>query len=138
MLPLGAGIGITVVSALFMYWAYSGAQSFNFWFFCASAPFALGVVLMALAAASRTAKWIHIRVHTGEQDWPQRIAISLPLPIGLTAWFLRTFGHRLPQLKDTAVDELILALGESASAETPLYVEVDEGDHGEKVQVYIG
>jgi hypothetical protein len=136
--PMAVGIGVTFFGALLMYWAYSAVGGLSFWFFCASPPFVFGVLLMALAAASRTAKWIHIRVNTGQDEWPRRISISLPLPIGLTAWLLRIFRDRLPQFKDTAVDELILALGEGTSAENPLYVEVNEGEEGEKVQVYIG
>jgi hypothetical protein len=137
IVPMWIGVGVTTLSALWMYGAYRSG-GFGFWLACAGLPFAIGVAIMALAAASRTAKWIHIRVKTGQADWPRSIALSFPLPIGLTAWLLRTFRSRLPNLKDTAVDELILALGESTSAEAPLYVEVDEGEHGEKVQVYIG
>ncbi len=139
VIPMWVGVGVTTLSALWMYGAYRSG-GFGFWFACAGLPFALGVVVMALAAASRTAKWIHIRVKTGHasREWPRSIALSFPLPIQLAAWFLRTFRRRIPNLKDSAVDELILALGESASAEAPLYVEVNEGENGEKVQVYIG
>ena len=75
---------------------------------------------------------------TGEKEWPRNIALSFPLPIRLTAWFLRTFGPHIPQLKDTGVDELILALGDSASPGNPLLVNVNEGEGGEQVEVYIG
>ena len=136
-IPMGIGSGITFLGALFMYWAYS-AGGFGFWFACAALPFAFGVLVMALASASRTAKWIHIRVKTGASEGPKHIAISFPLPIGLTAWALRTFGQFIPKLRDTGVDELITALGETTSAQTPLYVDVDEGEEGEKVKVYIG
>lgn len=138
MWPMAVGIGITFFGALLMYWAYSATGGLSVWFFCASPPFAFGVLLMALAAASRTAKWLHVRVNTGEDEWPRRVSISLPLPISLTAWFLRTFRGHIPKLKDTAVDELILALGETTSSDNPLYVEVNEGKDGEQVQVYIG
>jgi hypothetical protein len=138
MWPMAVGIGITFFGALLLYWAYSAGGGLSLWFFCASPPFALGVLLMALAAASRTAKWIHVRVNNAKGEEPRRVAISFPLPIGPTAWFLRTFRGFIPKLQDTAVDELILALGETTSADNPLYVEVNEGEDGEKVQVYIG
>ena len=86
---------------------------------------------------SRTARWLHIRVNTGEDDWPRRIAISLPLPIRLTAWGMRVFGHYIPGIEGMPIDEAILALKDSATPETPFYVEVDEPG-GERVQVYIG
>ena len=61
-----------------------------------------------------------------------------PIPVTPAAWLLRTFGHRLPVLNETGVDELIMALGETTSPDNPLYVEVDDDEQGEKVQVYIG
>jgi hypothetical protein len=135
--PMVIGTGVLLVGALLMFAAYQAA-GFGFWFLCAALPFTAGVLLMALAGFSQSARWIHIRVQTGRDEWPRNIAVSFPLPLRLTAWGLRTFGHRLPQLKQTGVDELILALGEHTSAQTPFYVDVDEGEGGEKVQVYIG
>lgn len=137
IIPLWVGVGITAVGALIMYWAYANT-GLSFWLACWSLPFALGVVVIALAAASRTAKWLHVRVKTGRETGPRNIAISFPLPIHLTAWFLRTFGDNIPNLKNTGVDELILAMGDSATSDNPLYVEVNEGANGEHVQVYIG
>ena len=51
---------------------------------------------------------------------------------------LRTFGSRIPGMEGIALDEVIMALGESATPDVPLYIEVDQGDNGEKVEVYIG
>ncbi|MFQ5616448.1 MAG: hypothetical protein ACE5GO_08320 [Anaerolineales bacterium] len=34
--------------------------------------------------------------------------------------------------------EVVMALGNAATPDAPLYVEVDEDDSGERVQVYIG
>lgn len=139
VVPFGVGLGLTLLSSGLLYWALRAADfRLTGWFFLALLPFAGSVALMALAAASRGARWLHVRVNTGPADRPRRITLSFPLPIRLTAWALRTFGHRIPQLERTGVDELILALGESTSPQNPLYVEVDEGQAGEKVQVYIG
>ncbi len=137
IVPMGIGIGILLVGTLLMYGAYQ-AGGLGFWFACATLPFMAGVVVMALAGFSQSARWLHVRVKTGQEEWPRNIAISFPLPIRLTAWFLRTFGSRIPKLRETGVDELIMALGEHTSADTPLYIKVDEGTDGEKVQVYIG
>jgi len=137
LIPMWVGTGIVLFGALLMFGAYQ-AGGLGFWFACATLPFAVGVLVMALASFSQTARWLHIRVKTGQQEWPRNIALSFPLPIGLTAWFLRTFGSRIPKLRDTGVDELIMALGEHTSADAPLYIKVDEGADGEKVQVYIG
>lgn len=137
IVPMWVGTGILLAGALLMYAAYQGS-GFGFWFACATLPFLLGAAVMALAGFSQSAKWIHIRVKTGKDEWPRNIAISFPLPIRLTAWALRTFGPHIPQLERTGVDELVLALAEHTSAKTPFYVDVDQGAGGEKVQVYIG
>ena len=139
MAPMWAGIGVLLLGATFMFAAYQ-AGGFGFWFFCAALPFAAGVVIMALATGSRSARWLHVRVHTNQQanDWPRNIALSFPLPIRLTAWLLRLCGRFIPQLKDHGLDEVILALAETTSSDAPLYVDVDEGEGGERVQVYIG
>ncbi len=139
IVPMWAGIAVLLVGALLMFGAYQ-AGGFGFWFACATLPFIAGVLIMALAASSRSARWLHVRVHgnPASHEWPHNIAISLPLPIRFTAWVLRTLGAFIPQLKDRGVDELILALAETTSADTPLYVDVNDGDSGDHVQVYIG
>jgi hypothetical protein len=139
MVPMGVGIGVLLVGALLMFAAIQSG-GLGFWFACASLPFAAGVLIMALAAGSRSARWLHVRVRTdpAANDWPHNIALSFPLPIRLTAGLLRLVSPFVPQLKEHALDELILALAETTSAEAPLYVDVDEGDGGERVQVYIG
>lgn len=133
--PLAVGVIITLLGGGLMYWALLATDfRLTLWLMLASCPFALGVVVLALSFASRSAKWIHIRVNSRER----LIALSFPLPLRLAAWFLRTFEPRLPALQRTGVDELILALGDSTSPHRPLYVEVNDGDAGEQVQVYIG
>jgi hypothetical protein len=136
-LPFAIGIGVTALAALLMLSAIQ-ASGYGFWFVCLWVPFAAGVLLMALAWASRTSRWLHLRVQTGKAEWPRRIAISFPIPIRLTAWALRTFGSRLPRLRNTSLDELILALGDSTTPAHPLYIDVNESDASKRVQVFIG
>ncbi len=135
-IPFWAGVGITVISAALMYAAWDKG-GFGFWFACTWFPFALGVLVMALAYASRTARWLHVRVHQSPGQRPQNISISIPIPLRLTAWFFRTFKGRIPHMENTGIDELIMAL-EATNPDAPFYVEVNEGDAGERVEVYIG
>jgi hypothetical protein len=135
-IPLSIGIGITVISGLLMFLAYQ-KSGFGFWFACLWFPLLFGVIVISLAAASRTARWLHVRVHQEPGEWPQTIAISLPIPIRFTAWILRIFRPHIPNMDKTSLDEVILAL-EKTSPDQPFYVEVDEGENGEKVEVYIG
>lgn len=134
--PFWIGIGVTVFAAGLMYLAYQGS-GFGFWFACTWFPFLFGVAVMALAWASRTARWVHVRVQQKPGQKPERIAISLPIPLRLTAWALQTFGGQIPGMKNMNAAEMVMAL-RNVTPETPFYVQVDEGDDGEKVEVYIG
>jgi hypothetical protein len=137
MIPLWIGVGITAIGGLLMFWAYQ-STGLSFWFGCAWLPFLIGLAVIVMAWGSRTARWLHVRVQQASSEWPRTIAFSFPLPIRLAAWFVRTFGRFIPQLDRAGLDEMILALGQTTSKENPFYVEVNEGDTGERVQVYIG
>jgi hypothetical protein len=135
-IPLTVGIVITVASGLLMLLAYQ-SSGFGFWFACLWFPLLLGVLVISLAAASRTMRWLHVRIHQEPGEWPQTIAISMPLPIRFAAWVLRTFKPHIPNMDNTSLDEVILAL-EKTSSDQPFHVQVDEGESGEKVEVFIG
>ena len=132
-IPLYIGLGIVVVSTFWLNAAYQNSQ-FGFWFFCSLIPLIIGLLLISLTWASRYSPWIHVRVR-GEKE---RVAFSIPAPIGLTGWLLRNFGHYIPQLEKTSVDEILLALENTSKNDAPLYVQVDEGDKGEHVEIFIG
>jgi hypothetical protein len=137
MVPFWIGVGITVLGGLLMFWAMQ-ASGIGFWFACAWFPFLLGVAVLALSWGSRTARWMHIRVEQKSGEWPQKIALSFPLPLNLTRWFMRIFGNRIPDLNGVSLDEVLQALDKTTSPENPFYVEVEEGENGERVQVFIG
>jgi hypothetical protein len=136
-IPLWAGIFITVASALGMYAILRG-PGMNFWFFFLLLPLLLGVALTALSASSRTARWIYVDVHQHPGGYPHHILLGFPLPLKLTAWFLRTFGPMIPDLQRTNVDEIIQIIESGFNGTDPLIVHVDEGDAGERVRVFIG
>jgi hypothetical protein len=136
LIPLWVGAAITVIGGLLMFLAWQ-SSGFGFWFACAWFPFMLGVLVLMLAWLARGTPWMHLRVRRPEgQEGPRNIVLSFPLPLRLAGWGLRTFGHRIPGLESTNVDEIIVAL-EHISPETPFSVEVDEGN-GEHVEIYIG
>ena len=137
ILPLWAGVGVTVVGGSLMYAALQSG-GIGFWFLCASLPFTIGLLLIVLAWQSRSSRWLHLRIQQRPGQSPQRIALSFPLPIRLTAWFFRTFRDRIPGLQNTSIDEVILALDQSANPENPLYIAVNGDEAGENVQIFIG
>jgi hypothetical protein len=138
MIPFWAGLAFTMLGGLLMNWALLRARALSLWFCFASLPFLLGILIMALSWQSRKAHWLHLRIQQKPGEWPQTLAFSFPLPLRLAAWFFRTFGDYIPKLQGTSLDEVILALGQSATPENPLYINVDEGDDGERVQIFIG
>ena len=141
VIPFWIGLAVMMVAGLLMLSALQ-SSGMGFWFFCAWLPFLAGVAVLALAWGSRTSRWLHVRVNTGQDEWPRKIAVSFPIPTRLVAGLLRVAGPHIPGLRErlngTALDELILALDETTSSQTPFYVDVAEGESGERVQVYIG
>jgi hypothetical protein len=139
VIPLWIGVGITIIGSLLMLWVYQ-STGFSFWFGCTWLPFFLGVVLIAMAWGSRSARWLHLRVKQEPGEWPQTIAFSFPLPLNFAAWFMRTFGQFIPRVNEIGLDfdQIIESFKNNTTPETPFYVEVDEGDSGETVQIYIG
>jgi hypothetical protein len=133
--PLWAGVIITVIAALLMYWAQQ-AYGIGFLFFCAWLPLLMGIFLMAIAWQTRSERWLHLRVEQPPGDWPRRFAISLP--VAPVAWFVRTFKSRIPALQEASVAELLRAVEENTSPDNPLFIDVADGEHGEHVQIFIG
>jgi hypothetical protein len=139
MIPLWIGAGFSIMGGILMLWAYQ-SSGFGFWFACTWFPFLLGVAFMLMAWSSRTARWVHLRVQQEPGEWPSTIAFSFPLPLRFAAWFMRNFGQFIPKINETGIDfdRLIEGFENTTTPETPLYIEVDEGENGETVQIYIG
>ena len=136
-IPLWIGVTITVLSA---YWMYTlvNASNYGFWFYFAWLPLILGILMIALFASSLTSRWLYVNVEQAEGEWPRNVTLGFPIPLGLASWFLRNFGNNIEGLRQANVDEIIEILSKGISAKEPLIVNVDEAEHGERVQVYIG
>lgn len=122
-------VGITVLILLSLSGAAAG------WLVCGWLPILLGALVVAGAWWSKNARWLHLRI---SEPGERKIAISVPLPLTLAAWVLRIAQPFVPQLKDTGVDDLILALRDSKLSNEPLYIDVHDEEEGEHVEVYIG
>jgi len=138
MIPLWTGIFIAVLSAWGIYSVQQNA-GVNFWFFCLIFPLMLGVLLITLGAGGQSSKWLYVNVDRRHaDDWPKNITLGFPLPLGLTAWFLRNFGHSIRGMRNTNVDEIIQVLDATGKSGEPFIVDVHDDEDGEHVQVYIG
>ena len=138
MIPLWIGALIAVLSA----WGIYGIQqnaAMNFWFYCLLFPLFLGVLLIVIGAGGQSARWLYVNVDRRyAQDGPRNITLGFPLPLGLTSWFLRTFGHNIHGMKNTNVDDIIQILDTTKKSGEPFIVNVHDDEDGEHVQVYIG
>jgi len=133
--PLYAGVGVIILGAILLYAVY-GARAGWGWALCGWPLFAVGVLITVTAWWLRTARWVHVRVRGKDAA---RVSISLPLPIKLTAWVIKIVKPFVPQFRDTGVDEAILGLADALQeGNEPLYVDVNDDESGEHVQVYIG
>ena len=135
LIPLVVGTCILVLSAAWMYLAWQSG-GVGFWFACSWFPFLIGVAVLALAWASRSAPWLHVRVHQKPGEHPEKIAISFPIPVGLVGWILTLFKDKIPDVHGANPAEMVNLL-KHTSPDRPLYVQVNEKD-GEHVEVYIG
>jgi len=95
--------------------------------------FALGVLGVVLGWWLQRAHWFYLRV----REPGSSIFMAFPLPLGPMAWVLRIVRPFVPQLKETGVDELLLAMQEELRGGGSFTVEVNEDD-GEQVRIYFG
>ncbi len=133
IIPMTIGVLLTIGAA---YWMYAALQNagLGFWFFCASLPFALGVLAMALAFSSRNSLWLYVNLKQKPGEKPGRIIISFPM--SLVNWLFRIFGNQMPAREREQAGMVMEAFQKSISSGQPVLMEVD--DNGAHVQVYIG
>jgi hypothetical protein len=128
------GVALLVGSGLLVVAVYAWGFA-NGWLFCGWPLLAFGALVVATGWWLQRAHWFSLRVR---ERGGQRISFAFPLPLGLVAWVLRIAGPFVPQLRETGVDELLLAMREELRDGRPFTVEVDEGEDGEQVQIYFG
>ncbi|MCP4428997.1 MAG: hypothetical protein GY803_31315 [Chloroflexi bacterium] len=117
----------------------SSEGAITLWFVCVLSVFVLLTLLTVLVFMSRRSAWLHVRVK--EKDG-RKIAISLPLPMGLAQWGINIARGFMPNEKqanlDVASEFLKTARADLKSpGSDPLMINVDDED-GDQVQVFIG
>jgi hypothetical protein len=132
--PLWAGLLLLLVGGTVVLAMHEQQRANAGTWLCGWIPLFVGLTIVTLAAWSRTAHWIHLRV----RDHETNIALSLPLPLGLAAATVRLARPFVPQLRDTAVDEAILALRDGLEGNEDITIDVQDDDQGESVQIDFG
>jgi hypothetical protein len=139
IIPMGIGLGLTAAASLLVYAALaSSGGAISLGFLCATVPLSIGLLTMLLAWGSRSARWLYLHVQQPPGEKPQNIIVALPLPLRFGAWFVSTFGAFIPKLRDQRVEDILQMINQATTTGSPIMVEVDEGDNGDKVEIFIG
>jgi hypothetical protein len=134
-IPLWIGMGFILLGALLMYWTMQ-STGFGFWFYFAWLPFLLGVGLIALAAGARASRWLFVRVQGSESTESGRIVFGFPLPLRQAAWLLRHFGHWFQRPEYPSVEDILSALDQVGTLDSPVVINTQDDGQGERVQVF--
>jgi len=135
--PAVIGVGMSLIGAA-VYLAVYFRAGMTLWLTCGLVPFLAGLAVVLLAWWSRGARWFHLRI-TNMRTSRREFAMSMPLPLGLTAWGIGVARRFIPRFRETGVDEVILALRDGLEESgQPLVVDVTDDEDGERVQVYFG
>jgi hypothetical protein len=127
--------GIILILGAVVFGLIYSSRAARGWLLCGWLPMLLGLAVVLLAWWSQRATWLHLRI---SEEGRRKIALSFPLPLTLAAWVLRIAQPFVPQLEDSGVDDLIIALRDSASQGEPLFIDVEDDEQGERVELYIG
>ena len=136
-IPLWIGVALTVLFAGLMYWSLQ-SSGFGFWFYCLTFPFLLSVFVVALAAGGMNSRWLFVDVRQRPGEKPGRITLGFPVPLGLVAWFLKNFGHHIQGMDREKAESIVEMIHMTASTNSPLIVNAQDDEDGERVMVYIG
>ena len=137
MIPLWIGVALTVLFAGLMYWSLE-SSGFGLWFYCLTFPFLLCVFIVALAAGGMNSRWLFVDVQQKPGEKPGRITLGFPVPLGLVAWFFRNFGHHIQGMDQDKAEGIAEMIRMTASSKSPLIVNAQDDEDGERVMVYIG
>jgi hypothetical protein len=137
MIPLWIGVGFTVLFASLMYYSIQ-SSGFGFWFYCLTFPFLLGVFIVAISAGGMNSRWLFVDIHQKPGETPGRITLGFPVPLGLVGWFMQTFGHHIRGMDQEKANGIAEMIKMTATSKSPLIVNAQDDEDGERVMVYIG
>ena len=140
LIPLWIGILLTVFSAWVIYSIQQNGGT-SFWFYCMVLPLMFGMLLITLGAGGRSSRWLYVDVdrrNARAGDGPRRITLGFPLPLGLLAWFFRTFGSNFQGMSGGRIEGIIQIMNATKNSDEPFIVNVEDGANGEHVRVFIG
>jgi hypothetical protein len=103
---------------------------------CGWSAFIVAAITALVGWWSRTAAWVHVRIREHDGD---RIAISLPLPLGVAGWGLSVARRFVDEDTRANLDTAagLLDMLRETHIREPMSFEIDEDD-GDHILVHIG
>jgi hypothetical protein len=96
------------------------------------------VFIVALAAGGMNSRWLFVDVQQKPGEKPGRITLGFPVPLGLVAWFLKNFGRHMRGMDREKAEGIVEMIHMTAKTNSPLIVNAQDDEDGERVMVYIG
>ncbi len=133
-------LGGAVLTAFSAFWIYQGYRnngfSWGFWF--SWIPLILGVLLMLFGWTLMESPWMHVQIHSKESSKPSAFVFSMPLPLNLARWVMRTFGHYMPEeVREKGILDMLDQTEAAIKQGEPFEVQVDDDKDGSKVDIFI-
>ncbi len=134
-------VGGAVLTGFSAYWIFQAYENkgLGWGFFLSWIPLILGVFITIGGWILMESPWMHVRIHSKEDEKKVHIVFSMPVPLRLARWVFRTFGHYMPEeVREKGIEEMLGAIEASMKAGEPFHVQVDDDKDGSKVEVFIG
>lgn len=133
-------LGGAVLTGFSAYWIYQAYQNkgFGWGFWLSWIPLTLGILISIGGWILLDSPWMHVRVHSEEDEKKVSIVFSMPLPLRFARWIFERFGQYMPaEVHQKDIAEMLDALEESLKNGEPFHVQVDDDKDGSKVEVYM-
>jgi hypothetical protein len=131
-LLLATGVGLILISALWMN-ARLQSAGYDFWFFSAWLPLAIGVLLVSLGWASRNSSWLSVKIHSSDSAGSDKLHFHIPLPLGILRWAIFRFEHRINGVNMSKLNELLASKG---PLKEPIVIQFEDDD-GDEIEAII-
>ena len=83
-------------------------------------------------------RWLFVDVRQKPGEKPGRITLGFPAPLGLVGWAFKNFGHHIQGMDREKADQIAEMIKATASSKSPIIVNAQDDEDGERVMVYIG
>ncbi len=133
-------IGGAILTGFSAFWAYQGYQKagLGWGFWLAWIPFILGILIMLFGWVLLDSPWLQLKILTTDLEKPKKIQLTIPLPLKLASWTLKTFHNYLPQeVHNMEINGMLTEIEGSLKRGEPFQIEVDDKDDGDQVFISI-